>query len=916
MERRVPRGKGVLWAGNTCREGLECIQCVTDGYQRPGGWVNVAELFSKANETQRPPCGVQLSQQIIETRSDYGQAQDTDRDEAEPADAVDMLDTYRLYKVKKNIPWRGSDNKLGSEFPKSYDYEIENAKVTDFKRLKGITYLDHAGTTLYSQRHLDAFYNDLSGNVYGNPHSDSESSRLSGDIVDRTRYRILQHFGVSAEDYHVVFTGGATAALQMVAQNFCFNNQRHNNEKTDSDVGGGFFYLLDNHTSVLGMRAVVSSRGHRSECVTRDEVDSWMSSPSALSHHHGNSLFAFPAQSNFSGQKYPLSWVAKVGRSWSERTSRCYVLLDAAAFVATSPLDLRRYHPDFVSVSFYKMFGFPTGLGALLVRQGSHQLLQKTYFGGGTVQVALARELYHVHRKNVSERFEDGTVSFLDIVALGHGFDALEKIAGSMTEISQHTFQLARYVHHCLASFRHSNGVAIATIYCDNDFEDEAVQGSIVTFNLRRADESFIGYAQVDQLAQLHNIHLRTGCFCNMGACQGHLQLTSAQIKDNFKHGHVCGDNMDVVNGCPTGAVRVSFGYMSTLTDAKTFIQFINDCFIDQQMLSLSSRPTEMSRNTGFKSSKHLTTAQTADQLESVQRMTTIPLQTELTTGQPTGTLTSICLYPIKSCAAFEVTEWPLEPQGLLYDRQWMIVNQSGVCVSQKREPRMCLLQPLVDCERSIMVLSFPGLDNIEIPLAEPQEGSTEVTTCNSRVCGDRVRGCEYGSEVSQWLSEALQQSGLRLVRQSTLHTRTSKKTSTGDTQCLSLANQAQFLLISEASVRSLAQHINSTQHTLNKGDLVSRFRANFVVDGFNALQERGWTRLCIGHHCFTSEGPCLRCQVICVDQSTGHRNKELLCGLSTFGERKLEFGILLHQTDSYEVGNHITVGDIITIES
>ena len=53
---------------------------------------------------------------------------------------------------------------------------------------------------------------------------------------------------------------------------------------------------------------------------------------------------------------------------------------------------------------------------------------------------------------------------------------------------------------------------------------------------------------------------------------------------------------MDVVNGCPTGAVRVSFGYMSTLTDAKTFIQFINDCFVDQQMLPLSSRPTEMSR--------------------------------------------------------------------------------------------------------------------------------------------------------------------------------------------------------------------------------------------------------------------------------------------------------------------------------
>jgi len=66
-----------------------------------------------------------------------------------------------------------------------------------------------------------------------------------------------------------------------------------------------------------------------------------------------------------------------------------------------------------------------------------------------------------------------------------------------MTQISQHTFQLARYVHHSLASLHHNNGVAVATIYCDSDFEDEAVQGAIVTFNLKRPDLSVIGYAQV-----------------------------------------------------------------------------------------------------------------------------------------------------------------------------------------------------------------------------------------------------------------------------------------------------------------------------------------------------------------------------------------------------------------------------------
>ncbi len=79
----------------------------------------------------------------------------------------------------------------------------------------------------------------------------------------------------------------------------------------------------------------------------------------------GNSLFAFPAQSNFSGFRYSLEWIAKVHNGWldNDKNQRWYVLLDAAAYVSTASLDLSAYSPDFVTLSFYKMFGFPTGLG-------------------------------------------------------------------------------------------------------------------------------------------------------------------------------------------------------------------------------------------------------------------------------------------------------------------------------------------------------------------------------------------------------------------------------------------------------------------------------------------------------------------------------------------------------------------------
>ena len=78
--------------------------------------------------------------------------------------------------------------------------------------------------------------------------------------------------------------------------------------------------------------------------------------------------------------------------------------LDAAAFVGTSPLDLSVHQADFVPISFYKIFGFPTGLGALLVNNRLAALLRKTYFGGGTAAAYLAGDDFYVPRESVAER--------------------------------------------------------------------------------------------------------------------------------------------------------------------------------------------------------------------------------------------------------------------------------------------------------------------------------------------------------------------------------------------------------------------------------------------------------------------------------------------------------------------------------
>lgn len=94
-------------------------------------------------------------------------------------------------------------------------------------------------------------------------------------------------------------------------------------------------------------------------------------------------------------------------------------------------------------------------------------------------------------------RFEDGTISFLDIVSLKHGFDVLKRLDLNMNLISKHTFSLAKYVYNHLLRLCHSNGQPAVVLYHDTIFEDGQHQGGIVNFNLQRPNGQYIGYSEV-----------------------------------------------------------------------------------------------------------------------------------------------------------------------------------------------------------------------------------------------------------------------------------------------------------------------------------------------------------------------------------------------------------------------------------
>lgn len=210
----------------------------------------------------------------------------------------------------------------------------------------------------------------------------------------------MQHFNTTVETYSVIFTSSATASLKLVAESF-------NYKADDGTKKGCFVYLEDNHTSVLGMREYAEN----TYSLGIEEASSaFLKEPKCnATKCNGKSLFAYPAQSNFSGTKYPFSWIEKVQQGVLNNisnlnSSEWFCILDAASYAATSFLDLGKYQPDFVCISFYKIFGYPTGLGALLVKNSSAHRLNRKYFGGGTVLLALSNENVVVRRKILHER--------------------------------------------------------------------------------------------------------------------------------------------------------------------------------------------------------------------------------------------------------------------------------------------------------------------------------------------------------------------------------------------------------------------------------------------------------------------------------------------------------------------------------
>jgi len=237
-------------------------------------------------------------------------------------------------------------------------------------------------------------------------------------------------------------------------------------------------------------------------------------------------------------------------------------------------------------------------------------------------------------------------------------------------------------------------------------------------------------------------------------------------------------------------------------------------------------------------------------------------------------------IYPVKSLGGIRLDEALALQKGFEFDRRWMLVDESGMFISQRVEHRLALLQTSINDDS----ITIQHKQNPEISISVPFQQSS-IGCMVVSVWDDTVEVNHLSREMDDWFSKFLGKS-CRFVYQPETGKRPVSLKYAENQEQVSFADAFPYLLISQASLDELNSRL-AVPVPMN------RFRPNIVVSGALPFEEDTWAEIQVGEVRFKVAKPCARCVLTTVDQETGTKALEPLATLAQYRsiDNKVMFG-------------------------
>lgn len=281
----------------------------------------------------------------------------------------------------------------------------------------------------------------------------------------------------------------------------------------------------------------------------------------------------------------------------------------------------------------------------------------------------------------------------------------------------------------------------------------------------------------------------------------------------------------------------------------------------------------------------------------------------------PVIKVSSLHIYPIKSTAGITLLSTKVETLGLAFDRRFVISDPSGLFITARTEPRLCLVQTKLSPHG--LILSAPNMSTLTLTYTEFTPQYQKVT-----VWGDSINGQLCSEKANSWFSEYLQRPCVLLFFGEDSYRE--RSANTDNARKLAFADGYPLLLISQASLNDLNTRLlenknNDESFTNNAQNIISmtQFRPNIVVDNTAAFAEDTWQHIRIGEVEFKVSKPCERCVFTTINPETGekHPQQQPLRMLQSF-RQTLHGEVLFGQNLIALNSGTINAGDELTVIS